>query len=48
MNYTQIQEQIELLQIDIEQLKAKRKKTSKHIPVEELPEEEHFKQLSSV
>ncbi|MCP4050492.1 MAG: hypothetical protein GY730_07290 [bacterium] len=44
----EIQEQTELLQIDIEQLKAKRKKTSKHIPVEELPEEEHFKQLSSV
>ena len=44
----ELQEQIELLQIDIEKSKRSRKETSKHIRIEELPEEERFRQLSSV
>jgi hypothetical protein len=42
-----LQEEIETLQQDLDQLKAQRKDTPKHISVDELPEEARFRQLAS-
>jgi len=42
-----LQEEIETLQHELETLKAKRKQTPHHIPVDELPEEARFRQLST-
>jgi len=42
-----LQEQIETLQHDLDDLKAKRKETPHHITVEELPEEARFRQLAT-
>ncbi len=44
----ELKEQIDFLVKDIEQLKAKRKKTSKHIPLGDLPKEDRFEQLSPI
>lgn len=41
-----MKEQMDMLEKDIEELKQKRKQTSKHLPLAELPEEERFMQLS--
>jgi hypothetical protein len=42
-----LQEEIETLQRELDALKAKRKETAHHITVEELPEEQRFRQLST-
>jgi len=42
-----LQEAIEALQRELDTLKAKRKQTPHHIPIEELPEEARFRQLST-
>ena len=42
-----LQEEIETLQHELETLKAKRKQTPHHIPVDELPEAARFRQLST-
>ena len=42
-----LQEEIEALQHELAALKAKRKETSHHITVDELPEEARFRQLST-
>lgn len=42
-----LQEEIEYLQQELEELKARRKETKRHINVSELPEEQQFKQLST-
>lgn len=44
----ELKEEIEFLQEDVEKLKEKRKNTSKHIAISELPEEQRFTQLSPV
>jgi hypothetical protein len=44
----EIKEQIDLLEKDIEVIKEKRKKHSKHIAFSELPEEDRFEQLSPI
>ncbi len=41
------QEEIEHLQKELETLKAARKETARHIPIDELPEEEKFQKLST-
>ncbi len=41
-----MKEQMDMLEKDIEKLKQKRKQTSKHLPLIELPEKERFMQLS--
>jgi ParB-like chromosome segregation protein Spo0J len=43
-----IKEEIDLLEKDIEVIKEKRKKHSKHIAFSELPEEDRFEQLSPI
>ncbi len=42
-----LQEEIEYMKQDLEQLKAQRKATERHITISQLPEEERFKQLST-
>jgi hypothetical protein len=42
-----LQDELETLQTELDTLKAKRKQTPHHIPLEELPEEARFRQLSS-
>jgi hypothetical protein len=42
-----LQEEIEALQRELDTLKAKRKATPHHIPIDELPEEARFRQLST-
>jgi hypothetical protein len=42
-----LQDEIETLQTELDTLKAKRKQTPHHIPLEKLPEEARFRQLSS-
>jgi hypothetical protein len=42
-----LQEEIEILQSELDALKAKRKATPHHITVDELPEEARFRQLST-
>jgi hypothetical protein len=42
-----LQEEIEHLQKEIHTLKKQRKNTARHIPIEELPEEEQFQKLST-
>jgi hypothetical protein len=44
----EIKEEIDLLEKDIEIIREKRKKHSKHIEFSELPEEERFEQLSPI
>jgi hypothetical protein len=44
----EIKEEIDLLEKDIEIIREKRKKHSKHIPMSELPEEDRFEQLSPI
>jgi hypothetical protein len=44
----EIKEEIDLLEKDIEVIKKKRKKHSKHIALSELPEEDRFEQLSPI
>jgi hypothetical protein len=44
----EIKEGIDLLEKDIEIIREKRKKHSKHIAFSELPEEDHFEQLSPI
>jgi len=44
----EIKEEIDLLEKDIEVIREKRKKHSKHIAFSELPEEDHFEQLSPI
>ena len=44
----ELKEQIEFFQKDVEKLKEKCKKISKHIQLSELPEEERFKKLSPI
>ena len=44
----EIKEEIDLLDKDIEAIKEKRKKHSKHIAFSELPEEDRFEQLSPI
>ncbi len=41
----ELQEQIQLLDVEINELKEQRKKTEHHIPVKSLPEEERFTRL---
>src|SRR5206468_5973550 len=41
----ELQEQIQLLDVEINELKEQRKKTEHHIPVKSLPEEERFARL---
>ncbi len=43
-----IKEEMDLLEKDIEIIREKRKKHSKHIAFSELPEEDHFEQLSPI
>jgi hypothetical protein len=43
----ELQEKIEHLQAEVENLKAKRKATDRHIPITQLPEEQQFKRLST-
>jgi hypothetical protein len=42
-----LQDEIETLQTELDTLKAKRKQTPHHIPLDELPEQARFRQLSS-
>jgi len=42
-----LHEEIEQMQADVAELKAKRKATDRHIPITQLPEDKQFKQLSS-
>lgn len=42
-----LQEQIEVLQREIQTLKDQRKATARHLPIDELPEEAQFRQLST-
>jgi len=42
-----LQDEIEILQHELDTLKTKRKETPHHIPLDELPEEARFRQLSS-
>jgi len=42
-----MREEIELLQQEVDQLKQARKETQRHIPVQDLPEEERVKQLAT-
>ncbi|WP_408034229.1 putative transposase [Thiorhodovibrio winogradskyi] len=42
-----MREEIETLQQDLDQLKAQRKETPKHISVDELPEDARFRQLAT-
>lgn len=44
----EIQEQIDFLGADVERMKAERKKTPKHVQLDELAEDERFKQLSTL
>lgn len=44
---TDLHEEIESLKVEVTRLKKERKETARHIPVNELPEEEQFKQLST-
>ncbi|MCP4623505.1 MAG: hypothetical protein GY850_08235 [bacterium] len=44
----EIKEEIDLLEKDIEIIREKRKEHSKHISFSELPEEDHFEQLSPI
>ena len=43
----ELQEEIEALQHEIQTLKDQRKATARHIPVDDLPEEARFRQLST-
>ncbi len=42
----ELREEIEFLQKELESLKKERKQTKKHIPYEELPDEEQFKRIA--
>jgi prepilin-type processing-associated H-X9-DG protein len=42
----ELQEEIELIERKLTELKEKRKQTPKHLPLKELPEEERFQQLA--
>jgi sugar-specific transcriptional regulator TrmB len=44
---SEIQEQMDALKSELEKLKAERKANKRHITINELPEEERFKQLST-
>ena len=44
---SELQEEIERMQMEIESLKASRKATEHHIDISELPEEERFKKLAT-
>lgn len=44
---SEVREQIELLEHDLQKLKDERKKIPKHLPLKALPKEEQFKKLSS-
>jgi len=41
-----LKEEIELLEKDVDELKAQRKDTTKHIPLSDLPQQEQFQQLA--
>ena len=47
-NKGELKEEIDLLKEELAGLKEKRKKTNKHIRLEELPEQERFSQLESI